>query len=61
MNVLNCSSGYVALAVASANGDILSKELNTNLGTDREANMVQFAVEALELLKEFIVEQGNNQ
>ena len=31
-----------------------TKELNTGLGGDREANMVQFAVEALTLLKEVI-------
>jgi hypothetical protein len=29
-----------------------TRELSTGLGEDREANMVQFAVEALKLLKD---------
>jgi hypothetical protein len=43
----------VALAVASQN-DSTSKDLNTGLGNDRQANMVAFAVEALHLAKDFI-------
>jgi hypothetical protein len=31
-----------------------TRELSTGLGGDREANMVQFAVEALSLLKDVI-------
>lgn len=46
-------SGYVALAVASEKGTF-TRELSTGLGGDREANMVQFALEALKLLKEVI-------
>lgn len=45
--------GYVALAVASEAGAV-TKELDTGLGADREANMVQFAVEALGLLREVL-------
>ena len=46
-------SGYVALAVATEKGTY-TRELSTGLGTDREANMIQFAVEALTLLKDVI-------
>jgi len=46
-------SGYVALAVATEKGTY-TRELSTGLGTDREANMIQFAVEALNLLKDVI-------
>ena len=45
--------GYVALAVVGDKG-ALSKDLDTGLGTDRQANMVAFAVEALKLVKEYI-------
>lgn len=45
--------GYVALAVATTSGEY-KKELSTGLGGDREANMVQFAVEALTLLRDVI-------
>jgi len=45
--------GYVALAVATEKGTF-TRELSTGLGGDREANMVQFAVEALSLLKDVI-------
>lgn len=48
--------GYVALAVASENGTA-SRELDTGLGGDRPANMIAFAIEALNLVKEVI--QGN--
>ena len=45
-------SGYVALAVASVAG-VRVKEVETGVG-DREKNMVAFATEALQLLKEVI-------
>lgn len=45
--------GYVALAVATEGGTV-TKEVDTGLGADREANMVQFAVEALGLLREVL-------
>ena len=45
--------GYVALAVVSERGSS-SKDLDTGLGGDRQANMVAFAVEALKLVKQFI-------
>lgn len=47
------NSGYVALAVVSEKGT-LGRDLHTGLGNDRAANMVQFAVEALKLVEEFI-------
>lgn len=46
------NSGYVALAVATEKG-VSTREV-TELGTDREANMVNFAVEALKLLRDVI-------
>lgn len=46
-------SGYVALAVVSEN-ETLAKDLDTGLGGDRPANMVAFAVEALNLVEELI-------
>jgi hypothetical protein len=45
--------GYVALAVATESGTY-KRELSTGLGVDREANMIQFAVEALGLLRDVI-------
>ena len=45
--------GYVALAVATESG-CYKRELSTGLGDDREANMIQFAVEALGLLRDVI-------
>jgi len=45
--------GYVAVAVSSAKGTY-SKELDTKLGGDREGNMIQFAVEALILLRDVL-------
>lgn len=56
---LRCCSGYVALAVVSDNGT-LSRDLNTGLGSDRSANMVAFAVEALKLVEEFITKDGSS-
>ena len=41
------------MAVVGEKG-ALSKDLETGLGTDRQANMVAFAVEALKLVAEFI-------
>jgi len=49
----NRKPGYVALAVDCDRGTF-TKELNTELGTDRVANMIRFAVEAFTLLKEVI-------
>ncbi|KAF2455263.1 competence/damage-inducible protein-like protein cinA [Lineolata rhizophorae] len=49
----NRTPGYVALAV-SAPGGTFTKEVETGLGTDREANMVAFAVAALELVRDVI-------
>jgi hypothetical protein len=46
-------SGYVALAVATESGSY-KKELLTGLGSDREGNMIAFAVEALTLLRDVI-------
>jgi len=45
--------GYVALAVATESGTY-KRELSTGLGGDREANMIQFAVEGLVLLRDVI-------
>jgi len=47
----NRTPGYVALAVDSDKGTFV-RELSTGLGEDRVANMVQFAVEALTLLRD---------
>ena len=52
-NTPNRTPGYVALAVDSERG-CFTRELNTEHGTDRTANMIQFAIEALKLLKEVI-------
>ncbi|KAF1809051.1 hypothetical protein P152DRAFT_404099 [Eremomyces bilateralis CBS 781.70] len=49
----NRTTGYVALAVSSEKGTA-TKELNTGLGGDREANMVAFAIEAMRLVKEVL-------
>ncbi|KAF2478099.1 competence/damage-inducible protein-like protein cinA [Lindgomyces ingoldianus] len=53
----NRTPGYVALAVASEKGTV-TREVETGLGTDREANMVQFAVEGLKLVRDVIKEEG---
>lgn len=45
--------GYVALAVATEKGTH-TKEVETGLDGDREANMVAFAAEALKLLRDVI-------
>lgn len=52
-NTPNRTPGYVALAVDSEKG-CFTRELNTEHGTDRTKNMIQFAIEALKLLKEVI-------
>lgn len=49
----NRKPGYVALAVDCEKGTFV-RELNTELGPDRVGNMVQFAIEALKLLKDVI-------
>ena len=49
----NRKPGYVALAVDCERGTFV-KELNTELGGDRVANMIRFAVEALTLLRDVI-------
>jgi hypothetical protein len=43
----------VALAVATENGTA-TREVQTGLGGDREANMVAFAVAGLELVRDVI-------
>jgi hypothetical protein len=45
----------VALAVASERG-ITSKDLDTGLAGDRQANMIAFAVEALKLVKACMID-----
>ncbi|KAF8848574.1 hypothetical protein BDZ45DRAFT_681150 [Acephala macrosclerotiorum] len=52
-NTPNRTPGYVALAVATESG-VYKRELSTGLGGNREANMIQFAVEALGLLKDVL-------
>lgn len=51
------SRGYVALAVAGDKGTA-SKDLDTGCGKDRQANMVAFAVQALKLVRAFIVSEA---
>lgn len=53
----NRQPGYVALAVACDRGTF-TREVKTGLGGDRVANMVQFAIEALKLLKDVITEEA---
>jgi nicotinamide mononucleotide (NMN) deamidase PncC len=52
-NTPNRKPGYVALAVDCERGTFV-RELNTELGGDRTANMVRFAVEGLTLLRDVI-------
>ncbi|KAK8135722.1 hypothetical protein PG984_003662 [Apiospora sp. TS-2023a] len=49
----NRTPGYVALAVECDKG-CFTREVETGLGNDREANMVRFAVEGLKFLKDVI-------
>ncbi|PQE30003.1 competence damage-inducible protein [Rutstroemia sp. NJR-2017a WRK4] len=53
----NRTPGYVVLAVATEKG-CYTKEVETGLGGDREANMVAFAVEALGFLREVVRGEG---
>jgi nicotinamide mononucleotide (NMN) deamidase PncC len=53
----NRTPGYVALAVASEKGTI-TREIETGLGGNREANMVRFAVEGLKLVRDAIKGDG---
>ncbi|TKA27067.1 hypothetical protein B0A50_05258 [Salinomyces thailandicus] len=53
----NRRPGYVALAVDCERGTF-TKEVNTELGPDRVANMLRFAVEALVLLKEVLQDEA---
>lgn len=49
-------SGYVALAVAGPGGTE-KKDLDTGKGTDRDANMLAFAIEALKMVKDVVGQQ----
>ncbi|KAF2876674.1 competence/damage-inducible protein-like protein cinA [Massariosphaeria phaeospora] len=49
----NRTPGYLALAVSSEPGTA-TREVETGLGTDREANMVRFAIEGLKLVRDVI-------
>lgn len=51
---LTCARGYLALAVSGGPTGTISKELTTDCGADRQANMVAFAIEALKLVKEVL-------
>ncbi|KAF2659479.1 competence/damage-inducible protein-like protein cinA [Lophiostoma macrostomum CBS 122681] len=53
----NRTPGYVALAVSSEKGTV-TREVETGLGTDREQNMVRFAVEGLKLVRDVIKGEG---
>ncbi|KAF2115543.1 competence/damage-inducible protein-like protein cinA [Lophiotrema nucula] len=53
----NRTPGYVALAVSSEKGTT-TREVDTGKGTDREANMVAFAVEGLKLVRDVIKGEG---
>ncbi len=50
-------SGYVALAVATVHGT-KKIDLDTGKGTDREQNMLAFAIHALNLVKEVVSGQS---
>ncbi|KXJ86780.1 hypothetical protein Micbo1qcDRAFT_168274 [Microdochium bolleyi] len=52
----NRTPGYVALAVATTSSPTVTKEVHDDAGngTDREANMITFAEEALKLLRDVI-------
>jgi len=53
----NRTPGYVALAVASPLGTF-TREVETGLGENREANMVAFTVETLTLVRDVIREDA---
>lgn len=50
------SRSYVVLAVVGPKG-ALERTLDTGLGTNRAANMVAFAIEALKHVNEYILSQ----
>lgn len=54
------SRGYVALAVVRE-GESFTREVETGLGGDREANMVAFAVEALRFVRDVLVQGGDGE
>lgn len=53
----NRTPGYVALAVAREGGDTATREAETG-SSEREGNMVAFAVEALKLVRDVIKADG---
>ncbi|KAG9237377.1 hypothetical protein BJ875DRAFT_502773 [Amylocarpus encephaloides] len=52
-NTPNRTPGYVALAIATEK-QVFKKDLRTGLGGDREENMIAFAQEALQFLREIL-------
>ncbi|KAH8635397.1 hypothetical protein IG631_10798 [Alternaria alternata] len=54
----NRTPGYVALAVARETGETVTKEVETG-SSEREGNMVAFAVEGLKLLRDVL--QGGSE
>ena len=58
MDRLTCISGYAALAVSTDQGTY-TREVETGLGEDREANMIAFSFEAFKLLKDVIKGDAN--
>jgi nicotinamide mononucleotide (NMN) deamidase PncC len=53
----NRTPGYVALAVAREGGETVTREVETG-SSEREANMVAFAVEGLRLVRDVIKGEG---
>lgn len=53
----NRTPGYVALAVAREGGETVTREVESG-SSDREANMVRFAVEGLKLVRDVIKGEG---
>jgi nicotinamide mononucleotide (NMN) deamidase PncC len=53
----NRTPGYVALAIARENGETVTREVESGI-SDREVNMVRFAVEGLKLLRDVIKGEG---
>jgi nicotinamide mononucleotide (NMN) deamidase PncC len=53
----NRTPGYVALAVARVDGGTVTREVETG-SSEREANMVRFAVEGLKLVRDVIKGEG---
>lgn len=54
----NRTPGYVALAVSTRDG-VVTREVETGT-TEREGNMVRFAVEALTLVRDVILGKGGD-